>query len=205
MTVTQITELNKSRSKVYIDGELAFVLYKGEIRSYGIVEGREIAEETYQILIQEVLSKRARLRCMNLLKSREYTTAQLRQKLKEGYYPQENIDDAIAYVTSFHYLDDERYTRDYITYHINARSRKRIEMDLLHKGIEKSLIDSMFQELTDDCEEDKEEEIIREFLKKKKFHPDEMDESQKRKIIGSLYRKGFSLDKIYKVLNKFDI
>lgn len=205
MTVTQITELNKSRSKVYIDGELAFVLYKGEIRSYGIVEGREIAEETYQILIQEVLSKRARLRCMNLLKSREYTTAQLRQKLKEGYYPQENIDDAIAYVTSFHYLDDERYTRDYITYYINARSRKRIEMDLLHKGIEKSLIDSMFQELTDDCEEDKEEEIIREFLKKKKFHPDEMDESQKRKIIGSLYRKGFSLDKIYKVLNKFDI
>ena len=205
MTVTQITELNKSRSKVYIDGELAFFLYKGEIRSYGIVEGREIAEETYQILIQEVLSKRARLRFMNLLKSREYTTAQLRQKLKEGYYPQENIDDAFAYVTSFHYLDDERYTRDYITYYINARSRKRIEMDLLHKGIEKSLIDSMFQELTDDCEEDKEEEIIREFLKKKKFHPDEMDESQKRKIIGSLYRKGFSLDKIYKVLNKFDI
>lgn len=205
MIITQITELNKSRSKIYIDGELAFVLYKGEIRSYGLAEGKEIQEETYRVLIQEVLSKRAKLRCMNLLKSRDYTTEQIRQKLKEGYYPQETIDDAIAYVTSFHYLDDERYARDYIVYHINNRSRKRIEMDLVRKGIEKQLIERILQEIVDEDEEDKEEDIIREFLRKKRYESEQADESQKRKVIGSLYRKGFSLDKIYKVLNKFDV
>lgn len=36
MLVTQVTELSKSRSKVYIDQEFAFVLYKGELRLYHI-------------------------------------------------------------------------------------------------------------------------------------------------------------------------
>ena len=38
MLVTQVTELSKSRSKVYIDQEFAFVLYKGELRLYHIKE-----------------------------------------------------------------------------------------------------------------------------------------------------------------------
>ena len=43
MTVTRIEELSKSRSKVYIDEQFAFVLYKGELRLYHLREGEEIA------------------------------------------------------------------------------------------------------------------------------------------------------------------
>lgn len=205
MTITQITELNKTRSKIYVDGELAFVLYKGEIRSYGISEGEELSEEVYQVIMQEVLPKRAKLRSMNLLKSREYTTEQLKRKLREGYYPEEVIEEAIAYVTSFHYLDDDRYVRGYITYHIEDRSRKRIEMDLLQKGIAKEIIEKIFFEVIENEAEDKEEKLIYDFLLKKRYSVEETDESQKNKLVGSLYRKGFSLDKIYKVLKKFDV
>ena len=49
MLVTQVTELSKSRSKVYIDQEFAFVLYKGELRLYHIKEGQQLSEEDYQI------------------------------------------------------------------------------------------------------------------------------------------------------------
>ena len=44
MLVTQVTELSKSRSKVYIDQEFAFVLYKGELRLYHIKEGEELVK-----------------------------------------------------------------------------------------------------------------------------------------------------------------
>ena len=44
MLVTQVTEVTKSRSKVYIDQEFAFVLYKGELRLYEIEEGKELKE-----------------------------------------------------------------------------------------------------------------------------------------------------------------
>jgi hypothetical protein len=94
MRVTQVTELSKSRSKVYIDQEFAFVLYKGELRLYHIKEGQQLSEEDYRTIMQEVLPKRAKLRAMNLLQGREYTTAQLRTKLQQGFYPAEIIEQA---------------------------------------------------------------------------------------------------------------
>lgn len=84
MLVTQVTELSKSRSKVYIDQEFAFVLYKGELRLYHIKESEELRPEDYRTIMQEVLPKRAKLRAMNLLQGREYTTSQLRTKITAG-------------------------------------------------------------------------------------------------------------------------
>ena len=49
------------------------VLYKGELRLYGVREQEELSEESYREIMQEVLPKRATLRCMNLLQSRAYT------------------------------------------------------------------------------------------------------------------------------------
>ena len=45
MTVTGIEEINNKKIRVFIDNEFAFVLYKGELRLYGIREGEEIGEE----------------------------------------------------------------------------------------------------------------------------------------------------------------
>ena len=42
MKVTQIEEISRSRVKIRLDEESAFVLYKGELRSFRIREGEEI-------------------------------------------------------------------------------------------------------------------------------------------------------------------
>ena len=39
MTVTKITEISKSKLKITIDEEFAFVLYKGELSAYKIKAG----------------------------------------------------------------------------------------------------------------------------------------------------------------------
>ena len=49
MIVTGIEELSRSRSRVCLEGDFAFVLYKGEIRFYGIREGDDLPEETCKI------------------------------------------------------------------------------------------------------------------------------------------------------------
>ena len=108
-TVTKLEELSKARSRVYIDGEAAFVLYKGELRLYRIEEGEEIAEEVMAEIMGTVLPKRAKLRCMNLLQKREYTEKQLRDKLAQGGYSEDIAEEALDYVKSFHYIDDTRY------------------------------------------------------------------------------------------------
>ena len=83
MTVTRIEELSRSRCKIYLEDSFAFVLYKGELRLFGVREQEELSEESYREIMQEVLPKRATLRCMNLLQSRAYTESKLRSKLKE--------------------------------------------------------------------------------------------------------------------------
>lgn len=73
MLVTEIAEITKSKVKICIDYQISFALYKGELRKYGIKKEEELSEEIYNMILKEVLPKRAKLRCMNLLKSRDYT------------------------------------------------------------------------------------------------------------------------------------
>ena len=202
MTVTQVKNLNKQKSKVFLDEEFAFVLYKGELRHYGIKENAEITEEQYQEIMEKILPKRAKLRCMNLLKSRSYTTEQLRRKLSEGYYPAHCIEEALSYVASYGYVNDEQYAADYISYRLESKSRKKLEMELIQKGIHKEMIAAVFDRLQEEGMESNEEQMIREYLQKKKFTKQNADEKEKNRILGQLFRRGFSLDNIYKVMNE---
>ena len=54
MKVTGLEPIKKTKWKVYIDEQFAFVLYKGEIVRYEIQEDREISEETVDRIKTEV-------------------------------------------------------------------------------------------------------------------------------------------------------
>lgn len=202
MTVTDIVEVNKAKVRVHLDGEAAFVLYKGELRTYQIKENSQITDDTYQKIMQEVLSKRAKSRCMHLLQTRDYTRKKLSDKLKQGEYPESIITEALEYLTSYGYLDDTRYARNYISYHIQDRSRKKIEMDLIKKGISRTDIQNVFHELVEEGLEDNEEPLIQKLLIKKHFSTAEASLQEQQKMISFLLRKGFSMDKIRKVFNQ---
>ena len=57
MIVTGIEEQTKTKFKVYLDGTFAFVLYKGELKRFGIKQGEDLAQENYEKLQNEVLGK----------------------------------------------------------------------------------------------------------------------------------------------------
>ncbi len=199
MIVTQIIELSKNRSKVYIDQEFAFVLYKGELRLYHLTEGSVIKEEDYLEITQTVLPKRAKLRAMNLLQKRTYTEKQLRDKLKEGFYPEEILEEAISYVKSFHYVDDEQYALDYLTYNEERKSLRQIEQELYQKGISKELWSKTLSLWEGNGGKQDESEMISALLEKKHYHA-ECDLKTKQKIYGFLLRKGFTSEAISRAM-----
>lgn len=203
MVVTQISEVSKSRCKVYIDQEFAFVLYKGELRLYKLAEGKEIAQKTYDELMNIVLPKRAKLRAMNLLQKRSYTEKQLRDKLKEGFYPEKIMDEAIEYVKSFHYVDDYQYAVDYITCYETRKSRKKLEMELTMKGVSKSVIADSFREWENRGGTQDEVAMIQELLEKKHYSP-ECDMKEKNRIYAFLLRRGFSIEKVQEAMKLSD-
>lgn len=201
MIVTHIEEISKSKVKVTFDQDLVLTIYKGELKTYHIKEHEAIVQEELAQLIQ-VLEKRAKLRCMNLLKSRDYTVYQLKSKLKDNGYPDEIIDHAIEYVASYGYVDDERYAHAYIESASRTKSRRQIENDLMRKGVDKQTISSAIARLMQEQDEDAEEELIRRYLVKKHYDRATASYEERRKMITFLYRKGFLLDKIYKIVSE---
>lgn len=201
MLVTQISEVSKSRYRVYLDGQFAFVLYKGELRRFQIKENQELSEESYREIMTQILPKRAKLRSMNLLQSRDYTRRQLEDKLKQGDYPQECIEEAIAYVESYGYINDRRYARDFIEYNLSTKSRTRIEADLIRKGINKNVIRSAFEELAGLGVEQDELALACDLLSKKKYCADTATGQEQQKMYGFLYRRGFRPDIISRALS----
>lgn len=144
------------------------------------------------------MQKRAKLRCMHLLEKKDYTERELRQKLENGKteYTEEQIDGAIAYVKSFHYVDDARYACNYIEAMQSRKSRRRIEQELYQKGVDRELVQMAFEETG----EIPEEEQIARWMEKRKFHPEEADLKEKQKMYAFLARKGFRPENIQRAM-----
>ena len=139
-------------------------------------------------------------RAMQLLTARDYTEKQLRDKLVVGKYEEQEVADAIAYVKSFHYIDDVRYADSYLEYYKDFRSYRRMETDLMKKGIARDVIRSCWEEkLAQGCDYD-EGEQIRRLLEKRHFSPDTADYKEKQRTYAFLCRKGFSGEAIRKYM-----
>ena len=205
MIITGIEEITKSRSKVFIDGEFAFVLYKGELRHFHLKPDTELDEGDYAKIMEEILPKRAKVRAMNLLLKKDYTTANLRKKLREGGYPENIVEDALKYVDSHHYTDDLRYAVNYMVFHQEDKSRKRIEWDLASKGISRETLEKAFAQWELESGGQNEQDMIEKLLKKRNYDASTASPAQRQKEYAFLMRKGFSADKIQKaVFGRFD-
>lgn len=152
-------------------------------------------EKSEQEIKDEV--RRAKLRALHLLTAMDRTEANLREKLEASYGPKA-VEEAVAYVKSYGYLDDERYVRVYIESKSRSKSRKQIEQELIFKkGVSKEAVQRGFEkaEIADV------QEVIGKYLQKKKIDPKNCDYEQKNKFFAYMMRKGFQIEDLKKVFD----
>ena len=195
MYIERIEQLEKGRRRLEFETGERLVLYKGEIRSYDLSEGQDIPKTLYQELLFDVLGKRATKRAMHLLEKQDRTEYQLREKLRQNEYPKEAVEQAIAYVKSYHYIDDLRYACSYVRYQKEKKSNRRLQQDLQKKGVAKEFIE---QALLEEGNED-ETDAIQRLLEKKGYTP-EMPREQANKIYQFLLRRGYKSSDILYVM-----
>lgn len=200
MIVTEIRPVTKQKYQIDVEGEPAFVLYKGEVSRYHLEKDREISAEVYREIVEEVLTKRAKLRAMHLLEQGDRTKKGLRENLLKNGYLSEAVEEAMAYVESFHYIDDKRYALTYIQNQSGKKGRARIQMELRQKGVPQEYIDQAFQETEEDTDA---RGVIRELILKKRREQGPMEEKERQKLYGFLMRRGFSSSDILSVLREF--
>lgn len=198
MKVKEIKSYSRGRYKVCLEGETDFILYAKELNKYDISEEKDLSEEDYRKIMEEILIPRAKKRAMHLLEKMDRTEYNLEKKLSEGGYPKEAIDEAVSYVKSFNYVNDERYAQNYIRSYQGKRSKERIRTDLIQKGIDKEKIDAAMEEtyVTD------ERTMIEELLRKRGFDPENADRKDREKNYRFLVSKGFKTDDILSVMKQ---
>ena len=59
MQILSVVPLDKRRSKILTDEDFAFVLYKGELKTYEIEEAKELPKEVYQEILQKILDRKS--------------------------------------------------------------------------------------------------------------------------------------------------
>lgn len=197
MVVTKIESVTKTKFKVFLDEQFAFVLYKGELSRYKITEQGEMSQELVELIKKEVLEKRAKSRAMHLLSQMDRTEEQLRMKLRQNLYPEDVIEVAVNYVKAFGYVGDAGYARRYVSARQGSKSKKEIMMALRKKGVSKEDVQIALEE---EYKEYGEQETIRRLVDKKRFCAETATDVEKRKICEYLLRKGFRYDDISKVI-----
>jgi regulatory protein len=202
--ISALTSGEKGRAALIFEDGTSVTLYRGELRKAAALEGKRILCEgdyiklsTYDAIFDTIVVLRAKKRAMHLLERMDRTEWQLRNKLIQNGYPARCIDIAIDYVKSFHYIDDFRYSCAYIRCTQDKKSRERLKIDLLRKGVAKNIIEHALDEeySSDECDK------IREIIDKRHFDPNTGDVAEKRRIYQYLLRRGYRSRDILNVIN----
>lgn len=202
MVITQLEKLEKSKIKVYIDGTYAFLLYQKDIDTFGLKEETEISSDLYESILTDTIYRRSKQKALSILKFMDRTEQELRSKLSDTGYPDDIVEKTISYVMEYGYLDNERYASAYVRSRMNTKSKLVIKTELLQKGISKDLAERILavEYEHDEIDEDAEMIALRRAVAKKNRSVEELNMDEKRKLMASLYRKGFDISKIKQVL-----
>ena len=206
MIITEISPWKKGRQLIVIDHENAFALYDSEVRKYNLKEGEEIDSVKYADILENVLIKRAKSRTLHLLDRFDKTEKELRDKLKEDMYPEEAIDAAVEAAKKGRFLDDRRFTAQYIHDKSARHSIKRIEMDLRRKGIDREVLSEALREFEEDqieIGEDRQQELIDKLIKKKLGSLRELTPETEAGIYRYLTGRGFEYGAVKKSLERY--
>lgn len=145
----------------------------------------------------EDMLTQAKRKALSLLADMDRTEQQLRMKLKQKSYSDEVIEQALAYVKSFGYVNDKNYAERYILGKQKMKSRREIYAALCERGIDRDIV----QQCLDTCYEEYDEvETIRLLATKKNYSNEGSSDVEKRKIYGYFLRKGFQNEDIRQVI-----
>lgn len=171
-------------NKVYLDNGITIGLSNETIKKYDLRRRERLSDEEYQELVEIAALSTS----YYLLNKRDYSKKELFQKLLLKYREKKIIEKVISLLEEKGYLDDMEYAKFYAKTH--SYGKVKLQYNLRLKGIDRSIIEEVLNENTED--EIKELEKAWEKLKGK--------EPQKK--IASLLRKGYKYSDIKKIMNK---
>ena len=186
-TITEIQKIGKgARYRLYLDGNF-YGIFEAEILArHSLKSGESYDDEFFENLKIENGDYACFDRGLSILEKGAKSEKMLRDYLKEKGYPKECIQRACDKLKSYGYIDDEAFCENFISIYKDVKSKRKMKMDLLVKGINENIIEEKLEELSEDDESEKCLNFALKFMKNR-----EKDIKNKQKMFNHLASKGF--------------
>jgi len=147
---------------------------------------------------------------VGVLARRMRTVRDLRRLMKpraeEGEAGERAMDAVVTRLKDLNYLSDTRFAADYTRLRKDNEKfgRRRVQQDLMQKGVHKELVATTLATAYDDVDE---VVLARQYIARKRIKQPSGPDAQKQtvRVMGRLMRAGFSSPAIFKVLRAWDL
>ena len=136
---------------------------------------------------------------LRILSFKDRTEAEMRKKIREKGYDENNEEEVIEFLKEYGYINDLRYAQKFASDAQNLKKwgRLRIEKELSVRGIPREIIYEVTEE-NDACEED----ILNSEMKKRFSGVDFSNKKERARVFSYFARRGFSSGEIFGAMNK---
>lgn len=195
--ITKLVPWERKKVKIYINDSFLFFLYSNEIKKLNIQQNKEISDEVLDRVYEDILLPRCRNKLLSLLEYKDRTGQELRERLLMEGYPEEIVERVILWAEENHFIDINRFARNYIKNNAGKKGKKLIQIELSKYGVEKELAKELLAEV-----EVREDERIKVIYEKRFKNVDLKEEKQKMRILRYFVRNGFSYEDVHKFLSE---
>jgi len=204
ITDIQIQKKHPKRRSIFLDGEFFCGVSEEVAAKFHLKSGMQIDENKLKEMLHEEELSKAKNYVYRILARRMYTSKEIRDKLLERGYMDEIIQEVIATMERYGYVNDQFYAEEWIRSRMNAKPKGKIALrqELYRKGVDKSIIEDALSEAFDDS---KENDMALDLAKRKvKSYGDSEPAVVKRKLQGFLLRRGFRYETVREVIEKLE-
>ena len=199
----RILSIQRQKSYFAVETETSVYEIDGSfLREYDLAEGRDADETLLQELHTRSRERRAYERARYLLDERDYSYAMLWRKLVQTYRDKALAKSVCDRLVQSGLIDDRKYAEKCAEYLIERKKYGiyRARQDMLHRGLEKSLVEDALAGWEDTAEEN-----VSAVLEKKygRLLDDPKDYKTRQKVIAGMARLGYNISSIKDAIDDY--
>ena len=193
---------NKRNVNVYLDGRFGFGIDLVNFVKLGIKIGQDVSEAKILDIIKKSEKQKALDKLLRFATLRPRSQKEIESWLGKYKVHQSMRDEFLAKLRHLELLDDKKFTQWWVEQRRNFRhfGDKLIKMELIWKGVDKSIINDVFEGNKDSNDQKSDAMLI---LSRKLQHLRKVPrEKMYRKLFGFLQRKGFDYEVIKQAIDE---
>ncbi len=173
-------------------------LYRQTAEDYGLYPGMELSEEQIDQLKSDAGAMSAKMRAVRIVAASNVSKKDLRERLVRKGEDPEQAEEAVAWMTEMHLVDDAETARQVVNHCVNrGYGLARAKQALYEKKIPKEYWQEALQDYPDQFDS------ILIFLRSRL--QDDRDPKEVKRATDALLRRGHSYGVIRRALNAMDV